>query len=66
MDIDKPGSHGQAACIDLLCTTLGDPRRDLRDASAADGDVSLGSRRSCAVEDSAAADDEIVSRAPAV
>ena len=62
VDVDEPWCDGQAACIDLFCATLGDPRRDLRDAGAVDGDVSLASRGSSAVEDRAASNDEIVCR----
>ena len=66
VDIDEPRSNGQATRIDLFCTTIGDPRGDLRDPSAADGDVSLAPRGSRAVEDGASSDDEIVYCPPSI
>jgi hypothetical protein len=66
VDVDEPGSDSQATRIDLFGSTRGDPFGDLRDASAADGDVSFASRGASAIEDRAAPNNEIVCRPASV
>jgi hypothetical protein len=57
VDVDEPGRDGQTGCVDLVAVGL--ERADRRDAAVLDadvGDAALGTR---AVEDGAAADDEV-------
>ena len=60
VDIDEARRHGQSARIDLVGTRLRNPCRDGADATTGDAHVGADTGRTSAVEERAAANDDVV------